>query len=494
MDADNEEPFTDVADNGEPNFTYNTDGEPNSTCNTDGEPNSTRNTDSKPNFTRNTDGEPDSTCNMDERSYTHTDQSEFHKEPLRAVEPHRSLIHRTYSRSGTMIPCTDSRSGAVISNQKGPSADSENDSEPGATKEPRAINRSRTLFPYTDHRSGAMIPGTDSGPRAMNSTSNAERIDPERDLQITSGSNGQSMNPRNRSSLRPGRTLRPTFKVRENQLITEILQQSIDPRNRHALLVLMSQCTEDADPEEPKTLEEALSGPNRTQWLSAIYAEVCSLQAKGVYCLVDWSPKMKVLGSKWVFKLKRDQDGNIIKFKARYVVKGYMQRFGIDYTDTYANVADIDTIRLLLAMACFYDWECDTVDIVTAFLNRDLEEEVYMDQIEGFEEDPTGKKVCMLLKSLYRLKQALQAWQQSFYKHLRKLGFTQLQTDSAVFIRRTNRIPVIILIYVNDIAIISPSRDQVNKFKRQLTEKFEIEDNGPISLFLGLKITRNQTA
>ena len=164
-----------------------------------------------------------------------------------------------------MIPCTDSGSGAVISNQKGPSADSENDSEPRATKEPRAINGSRTLFPYTDYRSRAMIPGTDSGPRAMNSTGNAERIDPERDLQITSSSNGhQSMNPRNRSSLRPGRTLRPTFKVWENQLITEILQQSIDLRNRHTLMVFIAQCTEDADPEEPKTLEEALSGLNKT--------------------------------------------------------------------------------------------------------------------------------------------------------------------------------------------------------------------------------------
>ena len=183
MDADNEEPFIDVADNSEPNLTCNTDSEPNSTCNTD--------------------GEPDSTCNIGERSYTHTNQSEFHKEPLRAVEPHRSLMHRTYSGSGTMIPCTDSGSGAVISNQKGPSADSENDSEPGATKEPRAINGSRTLFPYTDHRSGAMIPGTDSGPRDMNSNSNAKRIDPKRDLQIASGSNRQRL----------GRILRPTFKV-----------------------------------------------------------------------------------------------------------------------------------------------------------------------------------------------------------------------------------------------------------------------------------------
>ena len=180
---------------------------------------------------------------VDPGSHTHTDQPEFHKEPLRAVEPQRSLMHRTDSGSGTMIPCTDSGSGAVISNQKGPSADSENDSEPGATKKPRAIYGSR-----------AMMPGTDSGPRDMNSNSNAERIDPKRDLQIASGSNGQ----------RPGRILRPTFKVWENQLITNILQQSIDLRNRHTLMVLIAQCTEDADPKEPKTLEEALSGLNKT--------------------------------------------------------------------------------------------------------------------------------------------------------------------------------------------------------------------------------------
>jgi hypothetical protein len=215
-----------------------------------------------------------------------------------------------------MIPCTDSGSGAVIPTQREPNAGATN--EPGATAEPRAIN----------------------------SNGNAERIDPERDLQITSGLNGQQ---------RPRRTLRPTFKVQENQLITEILQQSTDPRNRHALLVLMSQCTEDADPEEPKTLDEALSGPNRTQWLAAAHAEVKSLRAKGVYCLVDRSPKMKVLSGKWVFKLKRDQDGNIIRFKARYVVKGFMQQLSVDYSNTYANVADIDTIQLLLAMACFYD-------------------------------------------------------------------------------------------------------------------------------------------
>ena len=116
-----------------------------------------------------------------------------------------------------------------------------------------------------------------------------------------------------------------------------------------------------------------------------------------------------------------------------------------------------------------------------------------MDQIEGFKEDPTRKKVCMLLKSIYGLKQAPRTQQQSFYKHLKKLGFTQLRTNSAVFIQRTNGIPVIILVHVNNIAIISPLRDLVDEFKRQLAEKFKIEDNGLIGLFLRLKVTQNWT-
>jgi hypothetical protein len=159
-DADDEEPFTDDAES----FTDVADS-----------------------------SELNSTCKPSKKSYTHSNQSEFHQEPERAVEPYRSLMHRTNSGLRTLIPCTgtvipstNSGSRAVISNQKGPSADSENDSEPRATKEPSADSEN------------------DSEPRAINSTGNAERIDPERDLQIASGLNGQQ---------RPRRILRPTFKV-----------------------------------------------------------------------------------------------------------------------------------------------------------------------------------------------------------------------------------------------------------------------------------------
>jgi hypothetical protein len=158
-DADDEEPFTDVADSSELN----------------------------------------STCKPSEKSYTHSNQSEFHEEPLRAVEPNGSLMHKTNSGSRTMIPYTDSGSRAVIPTQKEPSANSKNDSEPRATKKPSAIYRSR-----------AMMPSTNNGPRAKNSNGNAERIDLEQDLQITNDLNGQ------RSTLRPKRTLKPTFKVQEN--------------------------------------------------------------------------------------------------------------------------------------------------------------------------------------------------------------------------------------------------------------------------------------
>ena len=101
-----------------------------------------------------------------------------------------------------------------------------------------------------------------------------------------------------------------------------------------------------------------------------------------------------------------------------------MQIYRLNYTNTYANVANINTIQLLLAMACFYNQECNTVDIVTAFLNKDLKEEVYINQIKGFKEDLNSTKVYKLLKSIYKLKKALQAQQQRFYKHFKKLGFT----------------------------------------------------------------------
>ena len=127
-------------------------------------------------------------------------------------------MHGTDSGSGTMIPCTDSGSGAVIPTQNGPSADN----KPGATKEPSADEPSATEKPRAI-RSRAMMPGTIRGPRAMNSNSDAKRIDSKRDLQIASSSNGQSIDLRNRHALRLGRILRPTFKVQENQLITNIL-------------------------------------------------------------------------------------------------------------------------------------------------------------------------------------------------------------------------------------------------------------------------------
>jgi len=201
--------------------------------------------------------------NVDSRPYTHTNKSNpFHEEPLRAMDPNRLLMHSTNNKSRILIPCTNNESRALILFQN----------------KPRANNKSRAIIPSTNNR-----------PRARNPNSNTKRIGLGDNLQIANNSNRQK---------RPRRISKPMFKVRENQLIDEILQKSIDLRNRHALIVLIAKCTKDANLEEPKTLQEALSGSNKTQWLSTIHVEVQSLQAKGTYYLVDYSLKIKVLGGK----------------------------------------------------------------------------------------------------------------------------------------------------------------------------------------------------
>ena len=122
--------------------------------------------------------------------------------------------------------------------------------------------------------------------------------------------------------------------------------------------------------------------------------------------MVDLSPGSKPIGCKWIFKKKMKVDGTIDKFKARLVAKGFTQKEGIDYFDTYAPVARISTIRVLIALASIYKFHIHQMDVKTAFLNGDLEEEIYMHQSEGFVMPEQEQKVCKLVKSLYDLKQA----------------------------------------------------------------------------------------
>jgi len=158
--------------------------------------------------------------------------------------------------------------------------------------------------------------------------------------------------------------------------------------------------------EDPKTYHEAIKSIDATFWKEAIKSEIDSLESNKTWELIDLPKGCRPIRSKWIFKKKLRADGTIDKYKARLVIRGFDQRKGIDYFDTYSPVTKIATIKALIAIAATYDLVVHQMDVKTAFLNGDLEEEIYMTQPEGCEVPGQENKVCRLRKSLYGLKQA----------------------------------------------------------------------------------------
>ena len=158
--------------------------------------------------------------------------------------------------------------------------------------------------------------------------------------------------------------------------------------------------------DEPTTYHDAMSKSDCDKCLEAMNVEMQSMYDNQVWELVVAPLNSKVVGSKWVFKLKFDMHGNLLTYKARLVAKGFTQTQGVDYDETFSPVAMLKSIRILFAIAAYYDYEIRQIDVKTAFLNGYLEEDVYMVQPEGFVDPKHPNKVCKLKKSIYGLKQA----------------------------------------------------------------------------------------
>ncbi|GJU72770.1 retrotransposon protein, putative, ty1-copia subclass [Tanacetum coccineum] len=144
-------------------------------------------------------------------------------------------------------------------------------------------------------------------------------------------------------------------------------------------------------------------------------------------------PNAKVVKSKWIYKKKTDMDGKVYIYKARLVAKGFTQTYGVDYEETFSPVADIRAIRILIAIAAYYDYEIWQMDVKTAFLNGFLEEEIYMEQPEGFIDPNHPSKVCKLQRSIYGLKQASRSWNKRFDEEIKKSGFHQNLDEPCVY-------------------------------------------------------------
>lgn len=245
--------------------------------------------------------------------------------------------------------------------------------------------------------------------------------------------------------------------------------------------------------DEPITYSDAMGSKDSDKWLAAIDDELGSLERNNTWRVVDRPKGRNVVGCKWVFKLKlKPNEEHSTKYKARLVAKGYSQHAGIDYGETFSPVVRYDSVRTMFALAAAEDFEMLQFDVKTAFLNGDLEEEIFMELPEGTDGAKSGK-VCRLSKSLYGLKQASRAWNTKFAGFLRDCGLTQSHADNCVFSGLINGDKVFLLLYVDDGMIMSNSMKTLNAMMDKLENAFEMTRGDP-DFYVGMEIKRDRLA
>lgn len=241
--------------------------------------------------------------------------------------------------------------------------------------------------------------------------------------------------------------------------------------------------------EEPASFAEA---EKESCWRKAMIEEMNSIEGNKTWTLTELPPGVKPIGLKWVFKIKRDASGAIIKYKARLVAKGYVQQFGVDYGEVFAPVARMETVRMLIALAAQSGWEKHHMDVKSAFLNGELEEDVYVVQPPGFVDEGNPAKVLKLRKSLYGLKQAPRAWNAKLDESLNSLNFVRSATEHAVYTRGSGSSRLIVGVYVDDLLITGASVIEVEKFKKQMQKMFSMSDLGLLSYYLGMEVCQGK--
>lgn len=247
-----------------------------------------------------------------------------------------------------------------------------------------------------------------------------------------------------------------------------------------------------AEIQEPTTYEEAVQSEHKEQWITAMNEEMESLLTNGTWELEKPPKDVRPIPVKWVYKVKRDANGNIERFKARLVAKGFRQKEGIDYTEVFAPVSKHTSLRALLAVVAAKDYELHQLDIKTAFLNGELEEDVYTEQAPGYQEG-SSDTACHLKRALYGLKQAPRTWHQRLDQELGQLRFYPSDADPSLYVAAyDDGTTSYLLIYVDDILIAAESMSRVNEIKAALLTAFDARDMGPAEFYLGMTIERDR--
>ncbi|KAI1001438.1 Retrovirus-related Pol polyprotein from transposon TNT 1-94 [Podosphaera aphanis] len=237
------------------------------------------------------------------------------------------------------------------------------------------------------------------------------------------------------------------------------------------------------DESEPRSYGSAKASPNWDHWNVAFEEEMSSLKENDVWDVVPRPTGRKVVGGKWVCKLKRNAQGEVERYKARYVAKGFSQIHGLDYDETFAPVVRFDSLRLLLAISASKKWKPRQLDIKTAFLYGILKEEIYLELPEGYRKE---NHVARLKRCIYGLKQSPREWYFRLTEYLSICGFAPTLFDPCVFTHNTGKL--IIAVYVDDIVLFGEQGSLMDKIVNGLKTEFKVNDLGILHWLLGIQI------
>jgi hypothetical protein len=247
------------------------------------------------------------------------------------------------------------------------------------------------------------------------------------------------------------------------------------------------------DPKQapPKTYAEAMGRPDTHLWHEAACKEIDALVERGTWVLAKLPPGKKAIGSRWVFVVKFNADGSLNRYKGRLVIKGFSQIPVLDFGDTFASTLRWEVLRAILAVGAIEDLEIETADADNAFLNGDLDADIFMQQPEGFPQGPSDL-VLQLKKPLYGLKQGPRLWHEKLDEILTKLGFEKIQSDASVWIYQKDGVRIIVPVFVDDMTVVTKSKSDIDRFFTQLEKHIKIRRLGKISSILGVKVERDR--
>ena len=238
---------------------------------------------------------------------------------------------------------------------------------------------------------------------------------------------------------------------------------------------------------------QVIESSNSQKCIDAMNEEMKSMKDNDVWDLVPLLEGAKPIGCKWIFKTKKDSKGNVERYKAHLVAKGFTQKEGIDYKETFSPVSSKDSFRIIMALVTHFNLELHQMDVKTVFLNGDIDETIYIVQPKNFVLGDAKKMVYKLKKSIYGLKKASRQWYYKFHKVVILFGFEMNLVDDCIYHKFSGSEYIFLVLYVDDILLATNDIGLLHETKRFLSKQFEMKDLGDVSFVLGIQIYQDRS-